>query len=758
MTCQKPTNPISLDLEGRVGGAGVSDAAPAGARAGSGRTVSLGVLPSTGNRPARSKSATRRAFALVLVHVAFAAHIAWWRFKGDVLTPVEPSESAFTLEQGLVNAGFVFFVSAILLQLVFGRFMCGWACHIVALQDLSAWLLKKVGIRPHPFRSRLLMWAPLILAFYLFLWPTIKREWLHPLAASHAPWLADLMGRPNPFPPQGFVPHFITDDFWATFASVGVAIPFLLVCCGLCVYFLGAKGYCTYGCPYGGFFTPIDRLSPGRIIVDHDKCEGCGHCTAVCTSNVRVHEEIKSHGMVMDPGCMKCLDCVSVCPNEALRFGFTLPAVLKKPLPLAEAKGQRKKSTGWKPVPPVPAKPKSKRAFDLSWPEEIGLAAVFLGTFWSVRGAYEVFPLLFAMGIAGCAAFLVFKAWRASTGGPEQAKGVRALGLQLRNMGRVTGSGWVFIAATSALFALIAHTGVVTYHIVRGDRLFDAAAMSKESLLASPPAAVPEEKKAMALRALEYYKVAAPMSRGGIALFANGFVERNSALLFLMAGDPASSEAALRRITVSHGEQDNIAVDISRLMDVQGKGDERRAMVDQTLTRRPEFWALRERRAAEWMGAGRAADVLSDADAAMAKIEDHWSTRVARARTQMIAAWALGAMDRKDEAFDRLKLAAATAPHHAAARAGLGMAYLQIKGDPASALPELEAAVDNDPGNPERRFLLGRVLLDSGKTDRAVENFTIARKASGEDPRLIEAVGQLLRQSGNAAAAAKWAE
>jgi tetratricopeptide (TPR) repeat protein/NAD-dependent dihydropyrimidine dehydrogenase PreA subunit len=706
--------------------------------------------------------------ALVLVHVAFAAHIAWWRFKGDVLTPVEPSESAFTLEQGLVNAGFVFFVSAILLQLVFGRFMCGWACHIVALQDLCAWMLKKVGIRPHPFRSRLLMWAPLTLASYLFLWPTIKREWLHPLASTHAPWLADLMGRPNPFPPQGFVPHFITDEFWATFASVGVAIPFLLVCCGLCVYFLGAKGYCTYGCPYGGFFTPIDRLSPGRIIVDHDKCEGCGHCTAVCTSNVRVHEEIKAHGMVMDPGCMKCLDCVSVCPNGALRFGFTVPALLKKPLPPAAIKDLKRKSTGRKSVPSAPAKPKPKRAYDLSWPEEIGLAAVFLGTFWSVRGAYEVFPVLFAMGIAGCAAFLAFKAWRTATGGtgfqlvsaegPAQAKGVRALGLQLRSPRGITRAGWAFTFATTALLAVIAHTGLVTYHIVRGDRLFDAAAMSKESLLASPPAVVPDEKKVLALRALEYYKAAAPISRGGIALFANGFVERNSALLFLMAGDPASAEAALRRITVSHGEQDNLAVDISRLMDLQGKGDERRAMVDETLARRPEFWALRERRAAEWMGAGRAADVLADADAALARIEDHWSTRVARARTQMIAAWALGALDRKDEAFARLKLAADAAPHHAAARAGLGMAYLQIKGDPASALPELEAAVDNDPGNPERRFLLGRVLLDAGKADQAVEHFMIARKASGEDPRLIEAVKQLLQQSGNAGEAAMWAE
>ena len=40
----------------------------------------------------------------------------------------------------------------------------------------------------------------------------------------------------------------------------------------------------------------------------------------VCTSNVRVHEEIREYGGVVDPGCMKCLDCVSVCPNDALSY------------------------------------------------------------------------------------------------------------------------------------------------------------------------------------------------------------------------------------------------------------------------------------------------------------------------------------------------------------------------------------------------------------------------------------------------------
>ena len=92
------------------------------------------------------------------------------------------------------------------------------------------------------------------------------------------------------------------------------------------VYFLGQKGFCTYACPYGGFFGLADKLSPGKIRVT-DACNQCGHCTATCTSNVLVHAEVKQYGMVVDPGCMKCMDCISVCPNDALYFGFGKPTL-----------------------------------------------------------------------------------------------------------------------------------------------------------------------------------------------------------------------------------------------------------------------------------------------------------------------------------------------------------------------------------------------------------------------------------------------
>src|SRR5947208_12493488 len=78
-----------------------------------------------------------------------------------------------------------------------------------------------------------------------------------------------------------FTNHLVTSNFWETFPSVAVAIPFLLICGFLTVYFLGQKGFCTYACPYGGFFGLADKLSPGKIRVT-DACNQSGHCTLTC--------------------------------------------------------------------------------------------------------------------------------------------------------------------------------------------------------------------------------------------------------------------------------------------------------------------------------------------------------------------------------------------------------------------------------------------------------------------------------------------
>ena len=135
-------------------------------------TINLPVIASSAGAVRPSRMSRRRAVSLVLVHVVMIAHVLHWLLTGRTLSPIEPSEAMYTLNNGEMNAGFIFFALALAGTLIAGRFVCGWGCHLVAYQDLCAWLLKKCGIKPKPLRSRLLLLAPLALAIYMFIWPS----------------------------------------------------------------------------------------------------------------------------------------------------------------------------------------------------------------------------------------------------------------------------------------------------------------------------------------------------------------------------------------------------------------------------------------------------------------------------------------------------------------------------------------------------------------------------------------------------------
>jgi len=391
-----------------------------------------------------------RAASLIAVHLLMIGHILQWWAQGRTISPVEPSEAMYTLNRGYLNAGFIFFALAILSTLVLGRFFCGWGCHLVAYQDLCTWLLRKIGIKPKPFRSRILVLVPLALAIYMFVWPTAYR------------WFA---GSPVP----AITNHLTTTAFWTTFPGVGVALLTFAVCGFFIVYILGAKGFCTYACPYGGFFGLADQVAVGRIRVTDD-CEHCGHCTAVCSSNVRVHEEVARFGMVVDPGCMKCMDCISVCPNDALYFGLSLPPILNRKPAMDDRKFQISNlkseiseitsSIAQSPNRQITKSP--NRKYDFSLTEELLMIVTGLFSLFAFRGLYGQIPLLLAMAMAVITAFLAVKFLHLL-----RSANVKLQNFQLKIGGRMTRTGWVFAAAALTIFAFAAHSSAVQYRTSR---------------------------------------------------------------------------------------------------------------------------------------------------------------------------------------------------------------------------------------------------------------------------------------------------
>ena len=580
----------------------------------------------------KSKRGKWRAIVLVSVHALVAFHIAHFLAAGRSLSPVEPSESMYTLELGYVNCGFIFFAVALAGTLLFGRFFCGWGCHIVALQDFCAWIMKRLGVRPRPFRSRFLLFVPLLVALYMFVWPTLVR-----LASPHA----------SAFP--GFTNHLVTTSLWATFPGPVFTVLTFAVCGFAAVYFLGAKGFCTYGCPYGAAFGALDFASPGRIVVNDD-CEQCGHCTATCTSNVRVHEEVRLYGMVVDPGCMKCTDCVSVCPKGALSFSFAAPAIFKR--------GSRERRA---------------KLYDLTLGEEIAGATIALAATLTFRDLYNGPPLLLSVGLGGITAYLALKLRHL----------VRRSDVRLQNLLLKRPAGWTRTGRAFALLAVVwllftAHGAFVQWHRAWGRYDLDRTEVSRADGLSGAfrsKTYSQAHEKALAA-AYRHFSLA---DRWGIAGTVD--VKLGLAWCHLLRGErDAAARSAREAIRLAPGRSD---LERNRA-DIAGGGQ--------------AAAALRIERAGALAEAGDLEGAAREYEACLAAAPESGPARYDYGGV-------LRRLGRNDAAIEQLTIARRLLPDDADVCVELGLAY-KAAGRTDAAIEALRRAIALNPEAPESRAYL----------------------------------------------------
>ncbi|MCA9279141.1 MAG: 4Fe-4S binding protein [Phycisphaeraceae bacterium] len=666
---------------------GPSSGTPAG-------SLSLPVLPSdrtcTTHEVKPSKNATRRAIVLILVHLFIVAHVIQWLITGMTLSPVEPSESMETLREGAVNTGFVFFVAALVSTLIFGRFFCGWACHVVALQDLSSHIMKKFRFRPKPWRTRLLVFMPVFLGLYMFVWPVFHRDVLTPYYPTVAGWFGlskDMpiwMGRSAPL--HGFSTAFVVNDFWATFPPWYIAVPFLIACSLGCVYFLGAKGFCTYACPYGGFFGPIDRVSIGRIVVN-DNCEQCGHCTAVCTSNVRVHEEVHEYGAVVNPGCMKCLDCVSVCPKNALSFSFAKPAVLTK-AKNTELRKQRRQ--------------RRSHLYDLSMTEELVFGAMFFAYLFAFRGMFNLVPLLMAGGTSAIATFLTWKLWQAA-----RTQNVRLHRWQLRKRGRFTSSGVVFCGIVLLVAMSAVWSGFIKYHRWQFNLIDASLAVPAETVFAAgyTPS---NDVQTHATRAIRHASLSAPFADGGIGWAYRGGERVRLAWMYCVNAEFDRAEQLLAQVALHDNADMELVESILHVMRARGASDtERQQMLARVGEANPNLLQLQV--------------LLAQIDARAGK---------------------------RDAAVQRLRHVLQD-PASDISSVGPAAEVLAQLGEVDEVISLLEAKLQSSPKQAEYEFMLGMLYSSKQQIEPALSHFENAAQLAPENPLMLTTLADVLEATGN---------
>ncbi|MCA8981057.1 MAG: tetratricopeptide repeat protein [Planctomycetes bacterium] len=620
-----------------------------------------------------SKAGRWRALALLAVHVAIALHVAHWWATGSTVSPLEPSEGMEFSKRGVVNAGLIFFLVMIVTTAITGRFFCGWACHLIAVQDACTWLLKKLRIRPKPFRSKALMAVPMIAFVYMFLYPVFAR--------------LVLLGEHQHVEAWQLSQELTTEGFWDTFPAWPIAVLTLLIGGFGIVYFLGNKGFCTYMCPYGAIFGVVDRLAPFRIRVSN-ACEGCGHCTAACTSNVMVHAEVRDYGTVVDAGCMRCLDCVSVCPNDALSLSFGAPALWPKLRTDRRADAPKTPIKRWRPL----------RYSDYSLGEEALITAFYVAFFLTFRGLYTQIPFLFALAIAGIMAFLAIETVRLFRRSTHSLQSI-----SLKRGGKLTGRGKAYVATMGLLLAFTAHSAVVRWNERTRDDAWNATGQVRyEFGQGAVRELTPEERRT----AEDLRDSAGRVDH--IALVSNWRNSERLAWGALLLGDSARYEQEMRLALKQSGGRASVHADYGQWLAAQGRAREAEAHLRLALEDQPG-----DELASRVLGLELArADRLAEAEGVFSDALGH---------------------------------------HPDVALLWYGLASIRnLAGRPADAVPAFEAAVQLSPGYTEAWVDLAQTRYNLGQTDRSLADFRVAADQVPEHVELRIRVAWAALQAGRA--------
>lgn len=253
-----------------------------------------------------------RTIRILLATLFFVASVAFLCIGPGVHPMARMAETAQVVPSAIaVCIGATAFWLAI--SFLFGRIYCATVCPIGTLQDLGLRARRataSVRHRQQPrfrYRQRRRWRTDIMIGYIICLL----------LGFVGVPWLLEPWNMMRNI--SSAVNPSAVSQTWATLgygAAVGVTAGIASLLLMLLWGALAGRRFCTDICPLGTLMGALDSRTLMHIEIDPDKCSGCLKCEEICRAQC-----IKVTGRHVDNSrCVRCFDCLHICPDDAIHF------------------------------------------------------------------------------------------------------------------------------------------------------------------------------------------------------------------------------------------------------------------------------------------------------------------------------------------------------------------------------------------------------------------------------------------------------